>query len=65
MFVDALVFFLLFVCASDQEGGRWRSVSPEGALRAGLRSEGRWKWGRVSVFGFLWGPKKKKKKAHP
>lgn len=24
---------------SDQEGGRWRSVSPEGALRVGLRSE--------------------------
>lgn len=23
---------------SDQEGGRWRSVSPEGALRVGLRS---------------------------
>lgn len=28
------------VCVSDQEGGRWRSVSPEGALRVGLRSEG-------------------------
>lgn len=25
---------------ADQEGGRWRSVSPEGALRVGLRSKG-------------------------
>lgn len=40
MFVDALIFLLLVVCVSDQEGGRWRSVSPEGALRVGLRSGG-------------------------
>lgn len=38
MHVDAHIF--VCVCVSDQEGGRWRSVSPEGALRVGLRSEG-------------------------
>lgn len=37
MHVDAHIFAR--VCVSDQEGGRWRSVSPEGALRVGLRSE--------------------------
>lgn len=43
MHVDAHVFFFrmsVCVCLSDQEGGRWRSVSPEGALRVGLRSGG-------------------------
>lgn len=43
MRVDAhVVFFVFFLCkcATDQEGGRWRSVSPEGALRVGLWSEG-------------------------
>lgn len=35
-----MVFFFQCMCVTDQEGGRWRSVSPEGALRVGLRSEG-------------------------
>lgn len=37
---DACGWACVCVCVSDQEGGRWRSVSPEGALKVGLRSEG-------------------------